>query len=163
MGGGGGWGGVYSNRYCCSYTRFQQSSIVYSCNVFKSVVRLLLSSRWTFEVFHHCRQRCTAETANVTSAFLQVTTICYSIFWPANADLFPVVASRHPKSNVCLPKPPNEFWDVRHYQPTKWREFSQDSCAVDMFTSRNNLTARIQKLIRQNCGTDWWNNHQAGL
>ena len=60
-----GYGDIYSNRYCCPYTRFQQSSglaFVYSCNVFKTVVGLILS--WpTFEIFHHCRQRCTEETA----------------------------------------------------------------------------------------------------
>lgn len=36
-------------------------------------------------------------------------------FYPADTDVFLVMASLHPRSNVCGPKQPVNFCDVRHY------------------------------------------------
>ena len=37
--------------------------------------------------------------------------------WPTHTDVFPVVASLYPKSNVCEPDWPNDFCDVGHNHP----------------------------------------------
>ena len=36
-------------------------------------------------------------------------------FYPADTDAFLVIASLHLRSNVCEPKQPINFCDVRHY------------------------------------------------
>ena len=33
--------------------------------------------------------------------------------WPANGDLFPVIASLHLKRNTCEPVPPNNFYNIQ--------------------------------------------------
>ena len=75
---------------------------------------------------------------------LQIKFVWVLCFSSPQKDIFPVITSLHPKSKhgtLLISQSQFSSWKTK----TNSREFSQDSCTLDMFTSWNNWMPRSKK------------------
>ena len=102
-------------------------------------VQASLLAAWDVSQWRHQQFRPQNCSHGLQIKFVRV--LCFSSL---QKDIFPVVASLHPKSKhgtILISQSQFSSWKPK----TNSREFSKDSCTVDMFTSWNNWMPRSKK------------------